>query len=129
MVDVALQSDLVALAARVTALEQAGPPPGLVPSPTDTFVTAAGQPPIVDDKLNQWRLVAAVTPGQTGLQIETMAHGTTAWVVDPPTQNVVDLGIQLVSQVRTVVQKNAAGGCYYANAPGVWVQFSGPVPP
>jgi hypothetical protein len=129
---VALQSDLAALAARVTKLEsEIGPTPPLTPSPTNTFITTAAGAPIVDDKLNQWRLVQAITPGHTGLQIELMAHGSTTWVVDPPTQNVTELGIQLVSNVRTMVQKNTAGGCY-ANASGAlgaWVQFPGPVPP
>lgn len=129
---VALQSDLAALEARVAALEKATPPPpGLTPSPTGTFIQAAAQPAIVDDHLNQWGLTPAITTGHTGLQIELKAAGSTSWVVDSPTQNVTELGIQLVAGVRTLVQKNTAGGCY-ANASGslgAWVQFPGPVPP
>ena len=47
------------------------------------------------------------------------------------TMDIVSLIIQLVAGVRTLVQKNTAGGCY-ANASGslgAWVQFPGPVPP
>jgi hypothetical protein len=143
-VQLANQSDLAALEAQVTTLAaevaklqgQTTPPPPpppvtLTPSPTGTFITTAAGAPIVDDKLNQWRLAAATSPGQTGLQIELMAHGTTTWVVDAPTQNVTELGIQLVNNVRTVVQANAAGG-YYENPTGVlgaWAAFGGPVPP
>ena len=129
---VALQSDLEALTARVTKLESEihpVPPPVLTPSPTNTFATAPGTT-IVDDKLNQWSLVA--TPGK-GNQIQLMAHGTTTWAVDPPTQNVTELGIQLVPPggVRTIVQKNTAGNCYENDTGvlGAWGAFPGPVPP
>ncbi len=129
---VALQSDLEALQAQVTTLAaevkalQGGvtPPPTETPSPTDTFITAVGQPAIIDDKLNAWTLVTATAPA-TGAQIALNGK------VDPPTQNVSTLGIQLVSNVRTVVQKNAAGDCYEnpTAALGAWVAFGGPVPP
>ena len=132
MVDVALQSDLVALTARVTKLEsEVGPtPPVLVPSPTNTFVTAANPTaPIVDDALDQFFLVPAVAP-KTGLQIAVITKGgKPPPVIDPPSNAVVTLGIQLVGGARKVVQKNATGGCYYANSPGAWVAFGGPVPP
>jgi hypothetical protein len=127
---VALQSDLVALAARVTKLEsEVNPPPVLKPSPTNTFIQQVGQPAIVDDKLTSWTLVAAVAPA-TGLQIAVQPQGQ-AGVVDKPTQNVTQLGIQLVGGTRTIVQANTAGN-YYENPTGVsgaWTQFAGPVPP
>ena len=133
MVDVALQSDLVALTARVAKLEtEVGPipPPVLTPSPTNTFVTAANPTaPIVDDALNQFFLVPAVAP-KTGLQIAVIAKGAQPPpVIDPPSNAVATLGIQLVGGARKVVQRNATGGCYYANSPGAWVGFGGPVPP
>jgi hypothetical protein len=127
---VALQSDLDALTARVTKLEsEIGPTPPLKPSPTNTFIQKAGAPPIVDDKLTQWTLVTAIPPA-TGLQIAVQPQGQ-AGVVDKPTQNVTQLGIQLVGGNRTIVQANAAGA-FYENPTGVsgaWSQFGGPVPP
>jgi hypothetical protein len=134
MVDVALQSDLDALTARVATLEGAPPPPPppptLIPSPSNTFVTsAAPAASIVDDALNQWFLVPAVEP-KTGMQIAFIATGGEPPAVTEPNSNaVVTLGIQLVGTTRRVVQKNATGGCYYATAPGAWVAFGGPVPP
>jgi hypothetical protein len=132
---VALQSDLMALAARVTKLEsEIGPsPPVLTPSPANTFVTAPNPTkPIVDAALNQWFLVTAVPPA-TGYQIAVIAKGASAPpVIEPPSNAVVELGVQAVPAAGAalfVVQKNATGGCYYATAPGAWVEFPGPVPP
>lgn len=131
---VALQSDLVALTARVTKLEsEIGPSPPLIPSPANTFVTAPNPTkPIVDTALNQWFLVTAVAPA-TGYQIAVIAKGASAPpVIEPPSNAVVELGFQAVpaaGSVLCVVQKNASGNCYYATAPGAWVAFPGPVPP
>lgn len=138
---VALQSDLVALQAQVATLAAAvkvlqggtTPPPTLKPSPANTFVTAPNPTaPIVDAALNQWFLETAVAPA-TGYQIAVIKAGAAApAVIDATTTAVVELGVQAVpanGAGLTVVQKNASGGCYYATAPGAWVEFPGPVPP
>ena len=127
---VALEADLATQTARIDQLWAKVFGTGPTPSPTNTFIQAIGQPAIVDDALNQWTLVTAVAP-QTGLQIALQAAGTATPVIDAPTQNVTELGIQLVNNVRTIVQKNAAGGCYENSTGklGAWVQFPGPVPP
>lgn len=128
---VALESDLAATNARVDTLWAKVFGGGLTPSPTGTFVTAPNPTaPIVDDALDQWFLVPATGAGKTGFQIATIAKGAQPPAkVDPPTNAVVDLGIQLVGGVRHVVQKNATGQCYYATTPGAWISFGGPVPP
>lgn len=127
---VALESDLAATNARVDALWAKVFGTGPTPSPTNTFIQQAGQPAIVDDALTQWTLVAAVAPA-TGLQIAVQQKSATQPTVDRPTQNVTQLGIQLVNGVRTIVQKNSAGNCYEnpTGTIGVWTQFPGPVPP
>jgi hypothetical protein len=127
---VALQADLATETARIDALWAKVFGTGPTPSPTNTFIQKAGQPAIVDDALTEWTLVAATAPA-TGLQIAVQAKGATTPTVDQPTQNVTQLGIQLVSGVRTIVQANAAGN-FYENPTGkigAWSQFAGPVPP
>lgn len=129
---VALQSDLDALTARVAKLESEigpTPPPVLKPSPTNTFLTHASADAIVDDNLDQFFLVAP-TAGKEAYQIAVIAKDAQPpAIVDPPSNAVTTLGIQLVGGNRRVVQKNATGGCYYATSPGVWTAFGGPVPP
>lgn len=108
------------LQARVTKLEQGSGPS---PTPDNTWITAAGSPSIVDDSLNVYTLVDSSAAGK-GLQIAKNA------VVDPPTQNVVKLGILH----RKVHQENAAGSWYVDNQVGnttatAWAQEADPTAP
>ena len=124
----ASEAELAAQTARIDQLWAKVFGAGPTPSPTNTFITLASQPPIVDDALNQWSLVASAGHG---LQIAVQKTGAAPPpVLDGITQMVTTLGIQLVGGKRTIVQKNSAGNCYETVGPGSpWVQFSGPVPP
>lgn len=131
----ASQADLDALAARVSKLESGTTPPGPTPgtpSPTGHYITKPADPPIIDDAMNAWGLVAGTAA--SGQQIAVQKAGTTAPVVDPITAHVSKLGIDLVAGKRQIVQQNAAGSFYTASGPGqAWQQITGPdgpvVPP
>ncbi len=120
-----------ALAARVSKLEGGaapGPTPGQ-PSKTGTYITKPSDPPILDDALNAWSLVAS-----GGQQIAVQRTGTQPpAMIDAVTANVTKLGIDLVGGHRQVVQQNQAGNFYTTTAPfAPWNQITGPdgyVPP
>ena len=122
----ASQADLDALAARVAALEHVVPPVS-VPSKTGTYITKVTDPPIIDDGLGQWSLVAAADP-TLGLQIAVLgAMAPPPPVLDGVTRNVTRLGIDLVGGFRRIVQQNSSANWYSTTAPGAaWTQIAGP---